>query len=173
MKKEDALNQFLEIEARAASSKFVFASMSCLDQEHKKATTAQFGDAMRHILREAPDLYFLQITLLRSKVLSGQPFYRLEAYGADLYLAEPLLQMEPPFDWLYDTYAGFTAELEEESRKYIFQIGKPELNRIKLAELYNCQRIVKHLFFRDDSLSHSLGRIPGSGCGPEYPVSSQ
>lgn len=157
MKKEEALETFLEEEASRASSKFVFESMTCFDKKHKKDTTAWFCSKLRQILQEAPELYFLQITLLRSKALIGLPFYRLEAYGADLYLSEPLMTRDLEFDHLYQSYHRFSEELELESRKYILQIGKEELNQIKLAELYNCQKIMKHLFLE------TVAELIGSG----------
>ena len=146
MKKEEALKQFLENEVKSISSKFVFEAMSHISKKQKKVTIERFCASLCQLLREAPELYFLQITLIRTKALIHKPFYRLEAYGADLYLSEPLLEMELELDWLYCAYERFSETLEDESRKYIFQIGKLELERIKLAELYNCQRIVKHLF---------------------------
>lgn len=146
MKKEEALKQFLEHEVKSISSKFVYEAMSNISKAQKKVTVEHFCASLCQVLREAPELYFLQITLIRTRALVHKPFYRLEAYGADLYLSEPLLETELELAWLYHAYERFSETLEEESRKYILQIGKPELERIKLAELCNCQRIVKHLF---------------------------
>lgn len=146
MEKSEALELFLEKEAKSLSIEFVVEAMSCLEKGKRQDIIKQFGDSICCVLAAAPGLQFFQIALIRSNTFLCKPFYRLEAYGPDFYLSEPLFETELEVNWLYEAYFRFAFNLEKDSRKYIAMIGKPELDRIKLAELHNCQKIIKYLF---------------------------
>lgn len=146
MEKTKALELFISKEAKDLSVTFVSEAMSHLRKENKGEVTAQFCGELCRALDQAPSLRFLQIALVRSKALTGQPFYRLVAYGAPFYLAAPLYELELSMEWLYQAYKRFSEGVVRESRKYAGQIGAMETERITLIELENCQKIMKFLF---------------------------
>lgn len=146
MENIQALQLFIKKEAADLSTSFVAESMLSLTKAHRNDTVEQFCGQLRRVISKAAGLQFLQITMLRSKALLGEPFYRLEAYGPEFYLSEPLYETELSLDWLYQPFDRFRVGLKQESKKYVDQIGQPELDQILMAELYNCQKIVKFCF---------------------------
>lgn len=154
MKKEEALLTFAQTELKAASQEFLRETMSFLEKEERKNTAKQFAQSIAHALKEASGLSYLQIVLMRSKALLGEPFYRFEAYGEKFYLLEPILAESVPLDWLYNAYRSFMKQLDQESKKYMGSVGEQELSRIKLAQLWTCQKIIHFLFF--ESLGYLL-----------------
>lgn len=146
MTKEEALKLFLSKEAKSVSADFVGNAMLHLRKEERAETVSQFVEQVTQMLKKAPSLSFFQIVLVRGQALSGGPFYRLEAYDEELYLSEPIRESWLEAEWLYQAYRHFLKKVEEEGHKYI-KIGEAELNRIKLAELWTCQKIIRFLFF--------------------------
>lgn len=146
MENTQALQTFIKKEANDLSVAFVAETMAYMRKDKKEETTAQFCQELCRAINEMPTLRYLQIALVRSKALTAEPFYRLSAYGVEFYLSEPLYETELSLDWLYEAYDRFREGLKRESRKYVDQIGSMTLERIMLAELYNCQKVMKFLF---------------------------
>ena len=154
MKKSEVLEHFLEHEVRAASCNFVTGAMSRMKKENKKETVQDFVSDFRMLLGECREqengngarIRYIQISLVRSKALAGNPFYILEAFGTEYYLSEPVAVREPGLAWLYEEFDRFCKEIDRQGKRYFQGINELDLNRIKLAELINCNRIVRHLF---------------------------
>lgn len=151
MEKIEALEVFLAKEAKAASSNFVIRSLDYLNKENKADQVQAFVRDFQLLLQKCTvqkegTVRYLQISLVRSKALCNQPFYVLEALKKDFYLSEPIVRQELDLDWLYQEFYHFCTELNRQSRKYILKVDELDLDYIKLAELDNCTRIVRHLF---------------------------
>lgn len=150
MEKGEALELFLKREVKQASENFVFNSMKYLQKEtapiRKKEFVQNFQNILGRCLKEPQKIRFLQIALVRSRALSGKPFYLLEAFQEDFYLSEPMAAMDLELWWLYQEYGRFCEEIDRQSRRYVLCFDEIILNRIKLAELANCKRIVQYLF---------------------------
>ena len=154
MKKSEVLEHFLEHEVRAASCDFVAGAMSRMRKETKKETVQDFVSDFGILFEECGEqenrngtqIRYIQLSLVRSKALTGDPFYILEAFGPEYYLSEPATVREPGLTWLYEEYDRFCKEIERQGKRYFLGINELDLNRIKLAELTNCNRIVRHLF---------------------------
>lgn len=150
MKKGEALERFLNKEAGEASENFVRSTLKYLEKEavpeRKEEYIQDFRKVMESCLEEGKDIRFLQISLVRSRALSGRPFYLLEAFREELYLSEPVAYLEMNLWWLYQGYRQFCEEIDHEARKYPLCFDAMILDRIKLAELANCRRFVRYLF---------------------------
>ena len=150
MKKEEALERFLNKEANEASEDFVRRTLKYLEkevvQERKEEYIQNFRNVMELCLKEQKEIRFLQISLSRSRALSGRTFYFLEAFQEELYLSEPVVHLEMDLWWLYQGYRQFCEEIDCNSRKYPLCFDAMILDRIKLAELANCRRFVRYLF---------------------------
>lgn len=147
MNREETLGIFIKEDLKSASKEFLSSTMLHLSKENKKETAMKFAQSVVKIINQAPSLRFLQLVMLRFKALTGMPFYRFEAYGEGLYLMEPLAVAMVDLEWLYQAYNQFTSCLDNGSRRYLGKIGEDELNRIKMAQLWTCQKIVRHLFY--------------------------
>lgn len=149
MKKEEALERFLKHEAREASENFVRNTLKHLEKEavpeRKKEYIQNFRNIMDLCMKEQKEIRFLQIALVRSRALSGRPFYLLEAFQEDLYLSEPVAFLEMDLWWLYRGYQQFCEEIDHNARRYPLCFDAMILDRIKLAELANCRRFVRYL----------------------------
>lgn len=150
MKKGEALERFLNQEAREASENFVRNTLKYLEKEtvpeRKKEYIHNFQYMMDLCLKEQKEIRFFQIALVRSRALSGRPFYLLEAFQEDLYLSEPAAYLEMDLWWLYRGYWQFCEEIDHNARRYPLCFDAKILDRIKLAELANCRRFVRYLF---------------------------
>lgn len=148
--KAKALEMFLKREAKTASGRFVISAMEHMKKEEAPERIQEFTDDFRKFFQlcseKKQEIWFVQIVLMRARALRGKPFYFLEAYDKSFYLSEPIVRFELRLEWLYMEYGKFCREIEEQSKKYIRCFTEYELNRIKLAELINCRRIVRHLF---------------------------
>lgn len=147
MKREEAFGVFVRKELEAASAGFLEDTMSFLTKENKQETARRFAQSASDVIRQAPSLSFLQLVLLRSRALKGRPFYRFEAYGADLYRSEPIAAAPAPLDHIYQAYILFMERVDAGSKRYLGAVGEEELARIKLAQLSVCQKIVAHLYY--------------------------
>lgn len=154
MEKIEALELFLNREAKEVSLEFLMNAMQWLKKEvlpeRVEEFTGDFCKFMESCLEQKEEndgeIKFFQISLLRSKALKTQPFYILEAFPKEFYLSPPLAIQELNLWWLYQEYAKFCEELEKQSKRYILKLDQPVLERIKAAELITCNRIVRHLF---------------------------
>ena len=150
MKKGEALERFLNKEAREASGNFVRNTLKYLEKEavpeRKEEYIQNFRNVMELCLQEQKEIRFLQISLVRSRALSGRPFYLLEAFQEELNLSEPAACLEMNLWWLYQGYRQFCEEIDHNARKYPLCFDAMILDRIKLAELANCRRFVRYLF---------------------------
>lgn len=148
--KTKALEMFLKREAKTASGSFVCSAMEHMKNEEAPERVQEFTDDFRKLFRlcseKKQEVCFVQIVQMRARALRGKPFYFLEAYDKDFYLSEPLVRLELRLEWLYLEYGKYCREIEKQSKKYIQCFTEYELNRIKLTELINCRRIVRHLF---------------------------
>lgn len=148
--KTKALEMFLKREAKTASGSFVCSAMEHMKKEEAPERVQEFTDDFRKLFQlcseKKQEACFIQIVLMRARALRGKPFYFLEAYDKDFYLSEPLVRLELRLEWLYLEYGKYCREIEKQSKKYIQCFTEYELNRIKLTELINCRRIVRHLF---------------------------
>ena len=148
--KTKALEMFLKHEAKTASGRFVLSAMEHMKKEEAPERIQEFTDDFRKLFQlcseKKQEVCFVQIVLMRARALRGKPFYLLEAYDKNFYLSEPLVRLQLRLEWLYLEYRKYCREIEEQSKKYIQCFTEYELNRIKLAELINCRRIVRHLF---------------------------
>lgn len=150
MEKKEALELFLEKEVKQASQDFVINSMQYLQKEtapqRNKEFIQNFQNILKMCLKEQKEIKFLQIALVRSRALSGKPFYLLETFQEDFYLSEPVAALEMELWWLYQEYGRFCEEIDRQSKRYVFGLDEIVLNRIKLAELADCNRIMRYLF---------------------------
>ena len=148
-KSTEALQKFLYKEVKQASYRFVLTCMENLKKDVLHEQVQIFVEDFKRLFelcRESDEqVCFVQIALLRSRALMHRPFYRLEAFSKEFYLAEPIAFMDLRMDWLYHPYEEFCREVERESKKYLY-ISAPELDAIKQIELINSRRIVRHLF---------------------------
>lgn len=149
-RKIKALDTFLKREAKEASDRFILFSAEHMKKNemavHVQEMAEDFGRLFQICGESNEEVCFVQIVLLRSQALAGNPFYILEAYGKDFYLSEPVGRVELRLEWLYTEYKKFCREIYEQSKKYVMCFTESELNRIRLTELINCRRIVRHLF---------------------------
>lgn len=150
MKKAEALERFLNKEAKEASGNFIRNTLKLLEKEavleRKEEYIQNFRNVMELCLKEQKEIRFLQISLARSRALSGRPFYLLEAFQEELYLSEPMVCLEMDLGWLYHGYRQFCEEIDHNARKYPLCFDAMILDRIKLAELANCRRFIRYLF---------------------------
>lgn len=152
MEKTEALERLLKKEVKEAAREFYRNCMDYFKLNANEDIHQQFIEEFREIFRalmhgeRKQEVCFLQVSLMRAKALSGEPFYRLEAYGPDFYLGEPLATRELQLNWMYREYGRFCEAVDKGSKRYIRCFQEPEISRIKLAELYTAQRIVRYLY---------------------------
>ena len=101
---------------------------------------------------------YLQITLLRHRTLQKRPFYQIQTFGPEFYLASPLEEKELGWDWLYGPYYEFCEEIAVSSRKYVMQISEEDLSRICLLEAEETKEIVRRIF-QESLISILTGKI--------------
>lgn len=156
MQKSDALKVFLRKEAEDASRQFMLRSLKHLEKveipERKREFVHIFQELLGRCRDGAKEVRFIQITLMRSRALCNRPFYVLEAFPEELYLAEPVVSVEMDLQWLYQDYREYCEEIDQQAKKY-YCLDKLILDSIKLTELIRCKRIIHYL------LEETLGAI--------------
>lgn len=156
MQKSDALEIFLRKEAEDASRKFMLRSLKHLEigevTERKREFVHIFQELLDRCQHEPEEVRFIQITLMRSRALCNRPYYVLEAFPEELYLAEPVVSVEMDLQWLYQDYREYCEEIDRQAKKY-YCLDKLILDSIKLTELIRCKRIIRYL------LEETLGAI--------------
>lgn len=162
MQKSEALQLFLEKDVKEKSRTFLLSSLDELKKELRQKKIDAFVNDFQKLFnacleskeRTGENVRYIQLSLVRSKALSHEPFYSLEAYGSLFYLSQPIAMQELSLGWFYDEFYKFCEDIRQESKKYILKIGGMELDRIILAELINCNRILKYLL--EESLIHII-----------------
>lgn len=158
MEKAEALKIFLEKDVTERSRIFLLSSLDELNMELRQKRIEAFINDFLILLNECEksgeSVRYIQISLVRSKALSNKPFYILEAYGSLFYLSQPIAVRELSLDWFYEKFNEFCEAVKKDSKKYILKIGGMELDRIILAELINCNRLLKYLL--EESLVHII-----------------
>ncbi|WP_349669204.1 hypothetical protein [Lacrimispora sp.] len=158
MQKAEALKIFLEKDVTERSRIFLLSSLDELKielrQKKIEAFVIDFLILLNECEKSGESVRYIQLSLIRSKALSNKPFYILEAYGSLFYLSQPIAVRELSLDWFYEKFKEFCESVKKDSRKYILKIGGMELDRIILAELINCNRLLKYLL--EESLVHIM-----------------
>ncbi len=158
MDKREALKKFLDREVKEASGHLTLSAMDHLKKEEAPEHIQEMEEDFRKLFvlcREADrEVRFVQIALARSRALSQKPFYLLEAFDKDFYLSEPIASLELHLEWLYEAYGRFCEEVDKQGKRYVLCFTASELDRIKLAELVTCRRMVRRLF--EETLVHLL-----------------
>lgn len=162
MQKSESLKLFLEKDVKEKSRIFLLSSLEELKKELRQKKIDAFVNDFLKLFnaclerkeRTGENVRYIQLSLVRSKALSHEPFYSLEAYGSLFYLSQPIAVQELSLGWFYDKFYKFCEDIRQESKKYILKIGGMELDRIILAELINCNRILKYLL--EESLIHII-----------------
>lgn len=158
MEKAEALKIFLEKDVRERSRILLLSSLDELKIELRQKRIEAFVNDFLILLNECEksgeSVRYIQLSLVRSKALSNKPFYILEAYGSLFYLSQPIAVHELSLDWFYEIFNEFCEAVKKDSKKYILKIGGMELDRIILAELINCNRLLKYLL--EESLVHII-----------------
>ena len=89
MEMNKAMKMFVENEVASASARWVYKAMSVLQTENKEKTIKSFLDELEEGISDERACY-LQITLLRHRTLQKRPFYLIQTFGPEFYLASPL-----------------------------------------------------------------------------------
>jgi len=151
MSKNEALEHFLKNGAANCSQQFVVGMTEYLKKENRALSVDQLTEALKQLLNDCVEnntielVRYIQISLMRSKAMTGEAFYRLESYGENFFLDEPYTSRVLDFPWIYGGYKTFCMSIDRESRKYVGKIASEELKRIKLIELISCNKVIKML----------------------------
>ncbi len=92
--------------------------MSVLQIKSKEQTIKSFLDELEEGISDERACY-LQIALLKYRILQKRPFYQIQTFGPEFYLASPLTEKELRWDWLYEPYYEFCDEITASSKKYV------------------------------------------------------
>ena len=157
MEMNKAMKMFVENEVASASARWVYKDMSVLKTENKEKTIKSFLDELEEGISDERACY-LQITLLRHRTLQKRPFYQIQTFGPEFYLASPLEEKELGWDWLYGPYYEFCEEIAASSKKYVMQISTEDVSQLCLLELEETKKIIQRLF--QESLSGILTGKP-------------
>lgn len=147
----EIIRNFLNCEVSKCSQAFVLYITDFLKKEHRDAEIDKLTEMMLHILIDCIEnetiekVRYIQISIMRSRALSGQSFFVIECYGDNFFLDEPFARETLDFPWIYDGYSVFCDSIEKESRKYVGKITADVINRIKLIELINCKKVIRLL----------------------------
>lgn len=145
MEKNDSMNRFLSGEVAAASTEFIHNAMKALQNESKENTVDQFVSALKECLNDGR-VCFLQITLIHHKVLLGKEFYHLQGFDSSFYLSPPIFESVLDWDWMYHPYYEFCRKIRDESKRYVMQFQKKDIDQICMLELDETKHIVRRLF---------------------------
>lgn len=145
MEMNDAMKIFVRNEVALASAKWIHQAMTVFQTENKEETIRCFLEELEEGISDERVCY-LQITLLRHRTLQKRPFYQIQTFGSEFYLAPPLSEKELGWDWLYDPYYQFCEEVTASSQKYVMQISAQHLSQLCLAELEETKEIIRQVF---------------------------
>lgn len=157
MEMSNAIKRFVKNEVASASAKWIYQAMSVLQTDSKEKTVKNF---LTELAEEISDekVCYLQITLMKYRILQKRPFYRIQTFGPEFYLASPLSEKELRWDWMYKPYYEFCEEIAVSSRKYVMQISEEDLSRICLLEAEETKEIVRRIF-QESLISILTGKI--------------
>ena len=119
--------------------------MTVLQAENKNKTINHLLDELEAEILDVRVCY-IQISLLRYRILQKRPFYQLQIFGPEFYLAPPLAEKELQWNWMYEPYYEFCEKITASSRKYVMQITDADLSRLCLLELEETKEIVRRMF---------------------------
>lgn len=145
MEMNRAMRLFMKNEVASESAKWIFQAMAVLQAENKNKTVKHFLDELEKEILDVRACY-IQISLLRHRILQKRPFYQLQTFSPDFYLAPPLTEKELQWDWMYEPYYEFCEKISVSSRKYVMQITDKDLARLWLLELEETKGIVRRMF---------------------------
>ncbi len=155
MEMNSAMRLFIRNEIASESAKWIYKAMTVLQAENKDQTIKRFLDELEEGLSDIRTCY-IQISLLRYQILQKRPFYQLQIFGPEFYLAPPLAEKELQWNWMYEPYYEFCEKITASSRKYVMQITDADLSRLCLLELEETKEIVRRMF--QESLADLLTR---------------
>lgn len=155
MEMNSAMWLFIRNEIASESAKWIYQAMTVLQAENKDQTIKRFLDELEEGLSDIRTCY-IQISLLRYQILQKRPFYQLQIFGPEFYLAPPLAEKELQWNWMYEPYYEFCEKITASSRKYVMQITDADLSRLCLLELEETKEIVRRMF--QESLADLLTR---------------
>ena len=155
MEMNSAMRLFIRNEIVSESAKWIYQAMTVLQAENKDQTIKRFLDELEEGLSDIRTCY-IQISLLRYQILQKRPFYQLQIFGPEFYLAPPLAEKELQWNWMYEPYYEFCEKITASSRKYVMQITDADLSRLCLLELEETKEIVRRMF--QESLADLLTR---------------
>lgn len=155
MEMNSAMRLFIRNEIASESAKWIYKAMTVLQAENKNKTINHLLDELEAEISDVRVCY-IQISLLRYRILQKRPFYQLQIFGPEFYLAPPLAEKELQWNWMYEPYYEFCEKITASSRKYVMQITDADLSRLCLLELEETKEIVRRMF--QESLADLLTR---------------
>lgn len=155
MEMNSAMRLFIRNEIASESAKWIYKAMTVLQAENKNKTINHLLDELEAEILDVRVCY-IQISLLRYRILQKRPFYQLQIFGPEFYLAPPLAEKELQWNWMYEPYYEFCEKITASSRKYVMQITDADLSRLCLLELEETKEIVRRMF--QESLADLLTR---------------
>lgn len=155
MEMNSAMRLFIRNEIASESAKWIYKAMTVLQAENKNKTINHLLDELEAEISDVRVCY-IQISLLRYQILQKRPFYQLQIFGPEFYLAPPLAEKELQWNWMYEPYYEFCEKITASSRKYVMQITDADLSRLCLLELEETKEIVRRMF--QESLADLLTR---------------
>lgn len=145
MEMNSAMRLFIRNEIASESAKWIYKAMTVLQAENKNKTINHLLDELEAEISDVRVCY-IQISLLRYRILQKRPFYQLQIFGPEFYLAPPLAEKELQWNWMYEPYYEFCEKITASSRKYVMQITDADLSRLCLLELEETKEIVRRMF---------------------------
>ncbi len=145
MEMNSAMRLFIRNEIASESAKWIYKAMTVLQAENKNKTINHLLDELEAEILDVRVCY-IQISLLRYRILQKRPFYQLQIFGPEFYLAPPLAEKELQWNWMYEPYYEFCEKITASSRKYVMQITDADLSRLCLLELEETKEIVRRMF---------------------------
>ena len=155
MEMNSAMRLFIRNEIASESAKWIYKAMTVLQAENKNKMINHVLDELEAEISDVRVCY-IQISLLRYRILQKRPFYQLQIFGPEFYLAPPLAEKELQWNWMYEPYYEFCEKITASSRKYVMQITDADLSRLCLLELEETKEIVRRMF--QESLADLLTR---------------
>ena len=155
MEMNSAMRLFIRNEIASESAKWIYKAMTVLQAENKNKTINHLLDELEAEILDVRVCY-IQISLLRYRILQKRPFYQVQIFGPEFYLAPPLAEKELQWNWMYEPYYEFCEKITASSRKYVMQITDADLSRLCLLELEETKEIVRRMF--QESLADLLTR---------------
>ncbi len=145
MEMNRAMRLFIKNEVASESARWIHQAMSVLQTENKDNTVKSFLAELEEGIADVRTNY-IQIVLLRHRTLQKKPFYQLQIFGPEFYLAPPLAEKDLQWDWMYEPYYEFCEKITASSRKYVMKITNEDLARLCLLELEETKEIVRRMF---------------------------